>query len=264
MPGAGYGRNAGRPRQRGQTVTPAEESHPPERLWFRQLLAGREFAQTHPAAGSMANFVYLIGDRVKGECLVVDPAWDVAGLVSLVEQEGMKLTGALATHYHPDHIGGPLFGIHVEGIAKLLELRGMKIHAHREEARGIRMLTGISDSDLALHDGGDRIRVGEIEVTLLHTPGHTPGSQCFLVGNSLVSGDTLFVGGCGRVDLPGSDPEQMYRTLTTRLAALPGDTVLFPGHNYGPSATSTLEEERRTNYFLRVPDLDSWLQLMGR
>jgi glyoxylase-like metal-dependent hydrolase (beta-lactamase superfamily II) len=234
-----------------------------DRIYFRQLLSGREFARVHPVAAQMVNFAYLIGDREAGECMAVDPAWDVTGLVQIAGEDGMKLTGALATHYHPDHIGGDLFGTPVEGLSRLLELCPLKVHVHREEAAGVKLLTGLSDSDLALHDGGDTIRVGELEITLLHTPGHTPGSQCFLVGNRLVSGDTLFVQGCGRVDLPGSDPEEMYRTLTTRLGSLPDDTVLYPGHHYGPAETSTLEEERRSNHYLRVPDLDTWLRLMG-
>src|SRR5262245_41622399 len=211
----------------------------------------------------MVNFVYLIGDRRAGECLVVDPSWDVDGIVRLAEEDGLKLTGALATHYHPDHVGGDLFGTRIAGLARLLELRGMTVHVHEDEAEGVRYVTGLSESDLTRHAGGDRVKVGEIEVTLLHTPGHTPGSQCFLVGNRLVSGDTLFVRGCGRVDRPGGDPEEMYRTLSRRLAALPGDTVLYPGHDYGPTPTATLEEERRLNTYLRVPDLDAWLGLMG-
>jgi len=139
----------------------------------------------------------------------------------------------------------------------------MKVHVQKEEAHGVKYMTGLGDSDLVLHEGGDRVAAGEVEVTLLHTPGHTPGSQCFLVGNRLVSGDTLFVQGCGRVDLPGGDSEEMYRTLTQRLAALPDDTVLYPGHNYGKTPTATMGEQRKSNYALKVPDMASWLRLMG-
>jgi glyoxylase-like metal-dependent hydrolase (beta-lactamase superfamily II) len=212
----------------------------------------------------MVNFCYLIGDRAAGEALVVDPAWDVEGLVAIADRDEMKLVGALATHYHPDHIGGELFGHVVEGLARLLELKGMKVHVQREEAQGVRFMTGLSDSDLVLHDGGDRVRVGEVDIELVHTPGHTPGSQCFLVRDRLVSGDTLFVKGCGRVDLPGGDPEEMYRSLTERLAKLSDDVVLYPGHDYGDRPTSTLGEERQGNYYLRVPNLEDWLRLMGR
>ena len=100
-------------------------------------------------------------------------------------------------------------------------------------------------------------------VTFLHTPGHTPGSQCFLVGDRLVAGDTLFVQGCGRVDLPGGDPEQMYYTLTQRLAKLPASTVLYPGHNYGPSETSTIGDELELNPYMRIRSIEDWRRLMG-
>ena len=235
-----------------------------DNLYFRQLLAGRDFAQSDAVATQMVNFCYLIGDRAAGEAVVVDPAWDVESLVESVEKDDMKLVGALVTHYHPDHIGGELFGHVVEGLARLLELKGVKVHVQQQEAEGVRRVTGVSDSDLVLHEGGDRLGVGEVDIEFVHTPGHTPGSQCFLVRNRLVSGDTLFVNGCGRVDLPGGDPEEMYRSLTERLARLPDDVVLYPGHDYADRPTSTLGEERHSNYYLRVPNLEDWLRVMGR
>jgi glyoxylase-like metal-dependent hydrolase (beta-lactamase superfamily II) len=234
-----------------------------DNLYFRQLLAGRDFALAHPVAGQMVNFCYLIGDQTTKKAVVVDPAWDVGGLLAIAESEGMEVVGALATHYHPDHIGGDLFGLPVEGISELLELKGMKVHVQKVETEGVKHLTGASDSDLVPHDSGDTFRVGDVEIEFIHTPGHTPGSQCFMVRNRLVSGDTLFVQGCGRVDLPGSDPEEMYRSLTERLSKLPDDVRLFPGHDYGGRPTSTLGEERKTNYYLQVPTLEDWLRLMG-
>lgn len=232
-------------------------------LYFRQLLAGRDFAQDDTAATQMRNFAYLIGDRDAKKCLVVDPAWDVSGLFDIARGDGMEIVGALATHYHPDHIGGELFGFRVEGLASLQEAKGIKVHCHREEAAGIRQVTGLSQSDLETHDGGDHVEVGAVRVELLHTPGHTPGSQCFLVDGRLVAGDTLFVEGCGRVDLPGGDPEEMYRTLTQRLATLPSDTILFPGHDYGPVPSRSLGEERSESYYLQPRSLEDWMRLMG-
>ncbi|MBI2214645.1 MAG: MBL fold metallo-hydrolase [Acidobacteria bacterium] len=233
------------------------------RFYFRQLLAGREFAQGDPVAGQMRNFAYLIGDREAKKCLVVDPAWDVPGLFDVARADGMEIVGALATHYHPDHIGGELFGFTVPGLASVQEAKGVKVHCNRNEAAGIRQVTGLSESDLETHDGGDYVEVGAVRVQLLHTPGHTPGSQCFLVDGRLVAGDTLFVEGCGRVDLPGGDAEEMYRTLTQRLATLPADTILFPGHDYGPVPSRTLGEERAESYYLQPRSIEDWMRMMG-
>jgi glyoxylase-like metal-dependent hydrolase (beta-lactamase superfamily II) len=220
-------------------------------LYFRQLYAGRDFGANNPIAAQMQNFVYLVGDREKGECLVVDPAWAVDDIVDVAERDGMRIVGALATHYHPDHVGGTMFGFTVEGASRLIARSPCKIHCHSAEAEGIRMVTGLSASDLATHDSGDVIRVGDVEIQLLHTPGHTPGSCCFRLKDALVAGDTLFLQGCGRVDLPGGDPEEMYYTLTQRLSTLPGDMVLYPGHAYG-GKSAPLDHVRRTNPYLQT------------
>lgn len=232
-------------------------------IYFRQLLAGRELARVNPAAGQMRNFMYLIGDPVTRKAMVVDPAWDVASLVRLAQDDGYELVGALVTHYHPDHVGGSLFGFHVEGLSRLLEERGMPVYVNKHEADGLKKVTGVSDQDMKKVEGGDVASIGQVQVRFLHTPGHTPGSQCFLIGDRLVAGDTLFVHGCGRVDLPGGDPEAMYHSLTGQLAKLPPETVLYPGHDYGPTPSSTIKDELRQNYYLRVRSLEDWRRLMG-
>lgn len=236
-----------------------------DRLYFRQLLAGRDFAADDPVARQMVNFTYLIGDRETGEAVAVDPAYGVRELVELLGADGMRLTGVLATHYHPDHVGGEIMGWSIEGVRELLSLDGVeaRVHAQRDEAWGIRRVTGLSDSDLVLHDGGDTVEVGAIPITLLHTPGHTPGSQCFLVDGRLVAGDTLFLDGCGRTDLPGGDPEALYESITQRLAAVPDDTVLYPGHLYSPEPSATLGDTRRRNYVFRFTTLEQWLMMFG-
>jgi glyoxylase-like metal-dependent hydrolase (beta-lactamase superfamily II) len=234
-----------------------------DRLYFRQWLAGRDFATDDPTAAQMVNFVYAIGDLSRHEAVLVDPAWDIPGLLSLLQADDMRLVGVLATHYHPDHIGGSMFGFHVEGIRTLLETQAVPIHVHNAEATGVKSITQVSDSDLRRHEGGDTLHVGKVGIQLLHTPGHTPGSQCFLVDQRLVAGDTLFVQGCGRVDLPGGNSEEMYRTLTQRLAKLDDRIVLYPGHHYGPAPHSTLGDERRTNHALRVRSLQDWVRMMG-
>src|SRR5207249_2110526 len=154
-----------------------------------------------------------IGDPAKREALIVDPAWDVRGILDVAAADGYRVVGALVTHFHPDHVGGDLFGREIEGAARLLELNPCPLYTNVEEGPGVKFMTGCEDSDLALVRSGDTVDVGNVQVKFIHTPGHTPGSQCFLVGNRLVAGDTLFVGGCGRVDLPGSDPDAMYESL---------------------------------------------------
>lgn len=234
-----------------------------DNLYFRQLLAGRQVAVAHPAAGQMANFMYLIGDPGSRQALVVDPAWDVPSLLEVAQQDDYEVVGALITHYHPDHVGGDLWGLQVEGVRRLLEEHQVPLYVNKHEAEGLKVVTGVSDSDMRKTDDGETLTLGQVEIRFLHTPGHTPGSQCFLLDDRLVAGDTLFVQGCGRVDLPGGDAEQMYYSLTQKLAKLPSDTVLYPGHHYGPSETSTIENELQNNLYLRVRSLEDWWQLMG-
>ncbi|MFQ5766894.1 MAG: MBL fold metallo-hydrolase [Acidobacteriota bacterium] len=230
----------------------------------KQLLAGRDFALSDPFAGQLQNFVYLVCDTETRAAFIVDPAWDIGGILAAAEREGMRPEGVLATHYHPDHVGGDLFGYRVEGLVELKERLDLPVHVHQSEVDGIRQLTGLSRTDLVPHHGDDMLKVGNVPIRLLHTPGHTPGSQCFLVGGkTLVSGDTLFIGGCGRVDLPGGDSDEMYRTLTQRLSHLPPEVVLLPGPAYGPSPSSTIGEERRSNTYLKIRSLEDWRRLMG-
>jgi hydroxyacylglutathione hydrolase len=233
-------------------------------LYLRQLFAGRDFAKTDSTAAGMANFIYLIGDDETRECVIVDPAWDVDGILEVIDREEMKLVGALATHYHPDHVGGSFLGFNVEGVTRLMELRPVPVHVNSHEAEWVKEVTGISETDMQKHAGGDEIKIGKVGVQFIHTPGHTPGSQCFLVDDNLISGDTLFIGGCGRVDLPGSDPEQMYYSLSQVLAKLPDETVLYPGHDYASSPTSTIGNEKRSNFYMKMKSLNDWMSLMGR
>ncbi len=235
----------------------------PERLYFRQLLSGRDFASTDPLAAQMVNFVYLIGDREAREALLVDPAYDVQALLDIAAADGMKITGVLATHFHPDHVGGDMFGHDIQGIRQLLELQPVKVHIQRAEQSWVKEVTGVSDTDLVLHDSGDEVRVGEITIKLIHTPGHTPGSQCFLVENRLVAGDTLFLQGCGRTDLPGGDPQALYRSLTQRLAKVPDDAILFPGHLYAPEGSAEMGATRRTNMVFKPETEAEWLRMFG-
>jgi glyoxylase-like metal-dependent hydrolase (beta-lactamase superfamily II) len=234
-----------------------------DRFYFRQLLSGRDFAHADPVARQMVNFVYTVGDRESGEALLIDPAYAVGDLLDVLEADGMRCVGVLGTHYHPDHIGGDLGGWSIEGITALLERIDVPVHVQRDEVPWVERTTGVTADHLVAHDSGDVVEVGGIGVELVHTPGHTPGSQCFMVDGRLVSGDTLFLEGCGRTDLPGSDPEAMYESLTTRLARIPDDAVLFPGHLYSSEPSATMGETRRHNFVFRPRSAAEWLAMFG-
>ena len=212
--------------------------------------------------GPMQNFAYLIGDKATREVVVIDPAWDIEGLLNFVDERDYTLKGALVTHYHPDHCGGSFGHNVVEGVAALLERHSLPIYANEHEVAGVQKVTGVSKTDLKSVSSGDKLAVGDIEIEFLHTPGHTPGSQCFRVKHTLISGDTLFIDGCGRVDLPGSNSEDMFNSLR-KLAELPDETILLPGHNYSAVAHATMGETKRTNAYMRINNLESWKMMMG-
>ena len=219
-------------------------------LYLEQLLVG-----------PMDNFIYLIGSKSTREVAIIDPAWDIDALLNHIQEKDLKLASVLVTHYHPDHIGGGMGGHSIEGIAELLEKDPVKIFVHKLEAEGVKKVTGVSDTDLNIVESGDHLTIGENDIEFLHTPGHTPGSQCFKVNNNLVSGDTLFVQGCGRVDLPGSNSEDMFHSLQ-KLSALPNETILYPGHNYSAEPYESMERVKEINTYLRIEDLDMWKQIM--
>jgi glyoxylase-like metal-dependent hydrolase (beta-lactamase superfamily II) len=244
---------------------PTDPGPSADRFYFRQLLAGRDFATADPVARQMVNFVYLVGDRETGEAVAVDPAYGVRELVDIAGADGLRVTDVLVTHYHPDHVGGDLGGWTIEGLAELLALDDVdvKVHVQSEEAHGVKRVTGASDSDLVLHSSGDVLTVGAVPITMIHTPGHTPGSQCFFVDGRLVAGDTLFLDGCGRTDLPGGDPAALYESLTQKLAIVPDDAVLFPGHMYSPAPFAPMGEVRRQNYVFRPRTREQWMMMFG-
>ena len=208
--------------------------------------------------GPMQNFIYLVGDPATRQCVVVDPAWEIETIVGTAAADDMTIIAALITHTHQDHVGGHLFGMNIPGVEELLEKVKAKVYVHKAERE---FLKGLG-SDLVKVDNTDTLQVGRLGLTFLHTPGHTPGSQCFLLDGRLISGDTLFIGSCGRTDLPGSDPTEMYYSLTQRLGKLPDETILFPGHNYG-GPSSTLGDEKRGNPFMRFASLGEFLRIMG-
>ena len=233
-----------------------------DRLYFKQLLSGRDFAAGDMIATQMRNFAYLIGDRETGDAVVVDPAYAANDLVDTLEADGMNLSGVLVTHHHPDHVGGTMMGFTLKGLAELMERQSVPVHVNSHEAQWVSRITDIPMSDLTSHEHGDKVSVGDIEIELLHTPGHTPGSQCFLLDGRLVAGDTLFLEGCGRTDFPGGNVDEMFRSLQ-QLAKLTGDPTVFPGHWYSTEPSAPLEDVKRTNYVSRASNLDQWRAVMG-
>ena len=217
--------------------------------------------------GPMANFVYLVGSTETRQAAVIDAAWDVEEILRLAAADDMEITHALVTHTHPDHVGSWLRGAHIEGLEELLARTKARVAVHKAEAEFLKFL---SPSDRIRSESGDKIAIGGIDIQLIHTPGHSPGSQCFfLQGRSagepgrLISGDTLFIDSCGRVDIPGANAEQIYQSLTQKLMRFPDDTVLFPGHNYAPRPSSTIGEQKKTNPYLKFRSLSAFLAAMG-
>jgi len=218
-------------------------------LYFKQL-----------EIGPMKNYVYLIGSTETRKAAVVDAAWEIETILKIAAQDEMEITHALVTHTHPDHVGGGFAGMAIDGATELLEKCKAKVVVHKAEAEFIK---GLSPTDMIKSDNGDKIDVGGVEIQLMHTPGHTPGSQCFLIGGRVISGDTMFIDACGRVDFPGGNAEQMYYSLTQKLMALPEDTVLYPGHNYATLNHATIGEQKKTNPYLRFASLKQFMAAMG-
>ncbi|MFQ5902849.1 MAG: MBL fold metallo-hydrolase [Candidatus Binatia bacterium] len=227
-----------------------------DRLYFKQI-----------EIGPMQNFVYLVGSTESRKVAVIDAAWDIVKILRLAAADEMEVTHAFVTHTHPDHVGSSSRGAQIEGVEELLGKTKAKVVVHKAEAE---FLQSLSPSDIIKTESGDKIDVGGIEIQLVQTPGHTPGSQCFLLDGlspdqpaRLIAGDTLFIGSCGRVDFPGGSAEEMYDSLTQKLMRLPDETLLFPGHNYANATTSTIGEQKRTNPYLQFHSLNAFLAAMG-
>ncbi len=191
----------------------------------------------------MANFTYIIGDEQSREAAVVDPHGDIDWVLAEAAREGLKVKLVLNTHGHWDHMAGN---------QELVRRTGARVAAHH-------LAPGAKD--ILLKDG-DVLRLGGTEVRVLHTPGHTPESVCFLAGGALFTGDTLFIGECGRTDLPGGDSEAMYMSLLVKIRSLPDDLTVYPGHDYGPVPSATLGEEKGNNYTLQPRSKEEFVRFM--
>ena len=213
--------------------------------------------------GPMENYCYVISDSVSKEAIIVDPAWDIETVKNYLEENSLKLKGYFVSHYHPDHCGGHLWGHDIPGVAEFLEFIAAPILCHKDELEGLHKITGIEKKEFKTLASGDTINLGDHTIKGIHTPGHTPGSMCLLVdGQSLFAGDTLFINGCGRVDLPGGSAEQLYDSLQNKLMKLPGSTILFPGHAYAPQKNATFHEILQLNPFLKnLENKDEWIKI---
>jgi len=195
--------------------------------------------------GYMENFSYIVGDEATRLAAVVDPGFDVERILELSERSGLKIKYIILTHEHMDH---------AQGGGELADKTGAKIVAHEKVAL---------KKDVAVRDG-DVLNLGGLKIDVIHTPGHTPGSICLLVDKKLITGDTLFVGGCGRVDLPGGSAEELYHSLFDRLMMLEEDVAVYPGHDYGPKPYSTIGYEKKTNYVLKPRTKEEFLEFMAK
>ena len=196
--------------------------------------------------GPMDNFVYLVTDLHSNKSAVIDPAWDTTKIVQQALQQNSQIDKILLTHSHHDHING---------VDAILSQYDSELHLLKSEAEFWQ--TNLNKP--TLHYGGDSIMLGETEIKILHTPGHTPGSACYLLDGDIITGDTLFVFGCGRCDLHGGDPEQMYTTLNKMKQQLDGNTLIHPGHNYAGKKHSTMSEQIEGNPFLHFHDCDDFI-----
>ncbi len=204
-----------------------------ESLYVRQL-----------TLGPMKNFIHLLGPAESPHTAVVDPAWDVDAICAAAEEDGRTLRSIVLTHGHQDH---------VNGVAPLLERLDLPVYVQGPELVTSSFILGLGDAVRPLVPG-DELRLGAATITCVHTPGHTPGSQCLVCRGALFSGDTLFVNACGRCDLAGGDVRALHASLFETLGQLPDDTTVYPGHHYGDVPVSTLGRERARNPYLQLRD----------
>jgi hydroxyacylglutathione hydrolase len=195
--------------------------------------------------GQMANYSYIVADEESGDAAIIDPSWDLDEIFRALKKNGWRAKYIINTHTHFDHVLG---NDQVAGVvgAKIVQHKNSQLEKH----------VAVSD--------GDVIEIGSIRLRVLHTPGHSKDSMCLILDDQLIfTGDTLFVGNCGRTDLPGSDPAEMYHSLFDRLAKLDEKLVVYPGHNYGSLPTSTIGREKKTNHMLQPRSKQEFLEFMS-
>ena len=198
------------------------------------------------AIGPADNFIYFWGDAESKEVAIVDPAWDVPFILSEAERLGLTITMILLTHGHGDH---------VNGVADMLASHDIPVYLSADEHEKYRPKVDLID----MHDG-DQLTIGNVTFDVLSTPGHSPGGVCFRYENHMIVGDTLFIDGCGRCDLVGSDVNAMYDSIHGRLMTQADDTIIYVGHNYGPTATDTIGNQKKTNRFMLAASREAFVK----
>jgi hydroxyacylglutathione hydrolase len=196
--------------------------------------------------GPLANIIYIITDNKSKESAIIDPAWDMSEVYKYIGENDLILKKILLTHSHHDH---------VNAIDEILTSYDLEIHINKKE----KVFWKKEYDNFVINHGGDTIKLGETEIRSLHTPGHTPGSTCYHIGDDLIAGDTLFVFGCGRCDLHGGSPEEMFNTLKDIKISLDPKTIILPGHNYSIKRESTLQEEIQGNPFMKFNNINKFI-----
>jgi len=193
--------------------------------------------------GPYQNFTYLVAEKEGGIGIVIDPSFGIDPVLEAIDAKSVKVRYILNTHSHPDHIAGN---------DDVRERTGARVVAHRKAPIG---------QDVSV-DEGSTVEAGSLKVQVLHTPGHTPDSVLYIFEGHVATGDTLFVGECGRTDLPGGDPSAMYDSLLGRVLALDDGLVVLPGHDYGVTPTSTIGREKRENYVLQPRTREEFIRFL--
>ncbi len=194
------------------------------------------------------NFSYIICCPFSKKAAIVDPGYDVSKTLEFISSKNLELEYVINTHYHSDHSSENKRVKNLHPSAKIVASKA-------DEAKlGMKVDVTVSD--------GDRLKLGEVSLDFILTPGHTPGGICIIVDNeALITGDTLFIGDCGRTDLPGGDLVQMYRTLNEKIMSLPDHLIVYPGHDYGDKPFDTLGNQKRTNKTLLTKNLNEFSKI---
>lgn len=204
--------------------------------------------------GLLQNLCAILHCPDTREAAIVDPAWEVDRLLAETRRQGVRITRILITHGHNDH---------VDGVAEVVRATGASVVFHPRERDRVEAALAGTEARLELVTDRQDIAVGRCGVRALETPGHTPGGITYLADGYVVTGDVLFVGGCGRTDFPGGDTVQLWSSLQ-RLALLPEETRVYPGHDYGPTPTSTIGRELLENPYLRCESVEAFIRLRDR